>query len=67
MSLQFQCNDGWAGLLTTALDDSVDHRILQYMIDSGAEFIMEVTDKTKADVKVRSLCFVFRMVCGWRC
>ena len=23
------------------------------MIDTGAEFIMEVTDKTKADVKVR--------------
>jgi len=24
------------------------------MIDTGAEFIMEVTDKTKADVKVRT-------------
>ncbi|KAJ7072204.1 UTP-glucose-1-phosphate uridylyltransferase [Mycena amicta] len=30
----------------------VDERILQHMIDSGAEFLMEVTDKTKADVKV---------------
>ncbi|KAI9463620.1 UDPGP-domain-containing protein [Lactarius psammicola] len=29
----------------------VDQRILQHMIDSGAEFIMEVTDKTKADIK----------------
>ncbi|EIM79168.1 UTP-glucose-1-phosphate uridylyltransferase [Stereum hirsutum FP-91666 SS1] len=29
----------------------VDQRILQHMIDSGAEFLMEVTDKTKADVK----------------
>ncbi|KAF7321635.1 UTP--glucose-1-phosphate uridylyltransferase [Mycena kentingensis (nom. inval.)] len=29
----------------------VDQRILQHMIDTGAEFIMEVTDKTKADVK----------------
>lgn len=29
----------------------VDERILQHMIDSQAEFIMEVTDKTKADVK----------------
>ncbi|KAF7315544.1 UTP-glucose-1-phosphate uridylyltransferase [Mycena indigotica] len=29
----------------------VDERILQHMIDSGAEFLMEVTDKTKADVK----------------
>ncbi|KIY49073.1 UTP-glucose-1-phosphate uridylyltransferase [Fistulina hepatica ATCC 64428] len=29
----------------------VDQRILQHMIDSQAEFIMEVTDKTKADVK----------------
>ena len=31
----------------------VDQRILQHMIDINAEFIMEVTDKTKADVKVR--------------
>ena len=30
---------------------SVDEKILQHMIDSQAEFIMEVTDKTKADVK----------------
>lgn len=29
----------------------VDEKILQHMIDSQAEFIMEVTDKTKADVK----------------
>ncbi|KAI5889395.1 UTP--glucose-1-phosphate uridylyltransferase [Schizophyllum commune H4-8] len=29
----------------------VDEKILQHMIDSEAEFIMEVTDKTKADVK----------------
>ncbi|EMD32141.1 hypothetical protein CERSUDRAFT_88416 [Gelatoporia subvermispora B] len=29
----------------------VDQRILQHMIDTDAEFIMEVTDKTKADVK----------------
>ena len=33
--------------------DSVDERILQHMIDSQAEFLMEVTDKTKADIKVR--------------
>ena len=32
---------------------SVDERILQHMVDTGAEFLMEVTDKTKADVKVR--------------
>ena len=31
---------------------SVDENILQHMVDSGAEFLMEVTDKTKADVKV---------------
>ena len=31
---------------------SVDDKILQHMIDSQAEFIMEVTDKTKADIKV---------------
>ena len=30
---------------------SVDEKILQHMIESDAEFIMEVTDKTKADVK----------------
>ncbi|KAI0305751.1 UTP--glucose-1-phosphate uridylyltransferase-domain-containing protein [Multifurca ochricompacta] len=29
----------------------VDQSILQHMIDSQAEFIMEVTDKTKADIK----------------
>ncbi|KAJ8522506.1 hypothetical protein ONZ45_g939 [Pleurotus djamor] len=29
----------------------VDENILQHMIDSKAEFLMEVTDKTKADVK----------------
>ena len=34
---------------------SVDVNILQHMIDSQAEFLMEVTDKTKADVKVRNV------------
>ncbi|CAG8548397.1 9176_t:CDS:2 [Acaulospora morrowiae] len=29
----------------------VDLNILQHMVDSDAEFIMEVTDKTKADIK----------------
>ncbi|KAG6833569.1 hypothetical protein H0H87_005220 [Tephrocybe sp. NHM501043] len=29
----------------------VDENILQHMIDSQAEFLMEVTDKTKADIK----------------
>lgn len=29
----------------------VDLRILQHMADTGAEYIMELTDKTKADVK----------------
>ncbi|KAF8897073.1 UTP-glucose-1-phosphate uridylyltransferase [Gymnopilus junonius] len=29
----------------------VDESILQHMINTGAEFIMEVTDKTKADIK----------------
>ena len=29
----------------------MDQKILQHMIDTGAEFIMEVTDKTKADIK----------------
>lgn len=32
-------------------DGSVDEKILQHMIDSQAEFLMEVTDKTKADIK----------------
>ena len=36
-------------------DFSVDDKILQHMIDSQAEFIMEVTDKTKADIKVREI------------
>ena len=30
----------------------MDQAILEHMIQSEAEFIMEVTDKTKADVKV---------------
>ncbi|KIJ40970.1 hypothetical protein M422DRAFT_209696 [Sphaerobolus stellatus SS14] len=29
----------------------VDQRILRHMVDTGAEFLMEVTDKTKADIK----------------
>ncbi|KAJ7072205.1 UTP-glucose-1-phosphate uridylyltransferase [Mycena amicta] len=29
----------------------VDPRILQHMVDTGAEFLMEVTNKTKADIK----------------
>ncbi|KAJ3527371.1 hypothetical protein NM688_g8137 [Phlebia brevispora] len=29
----------------------VDEKILAHMVETGAEFIMEVTDKTKADVK----------------
>ncbi|KAF7361778.1 UTP--glucose-1-phosphate uridylyltransferase [Mycena venus] len=29
----------------------VDESILQHMIDTNAEFLMEVTDKTKADIK----------------
>ncbi|KAJ7647199.1 UTP-glucose-1-phosphate uridylyltransferase [Roridomyces roridus] len=29
----------------------VDERILQHMVDTQAEFLMEVTDKTKADIK----------------
>ena len=33
------------------LGATVDSNILQHMMDSQAEFLMEVTDKTKADVK----------------
>ena len=40
----------------------VDQKILQHMIDTNAEFIMEVTDKTKADVKV-STCLLRAMGC----
>lgn len=36
----------------TSFPASVDERILKHMIDTGSEFIMEVTDKTKADIKV---------------
>ena len=42
-------------LRTLTLYHSVDERILQHMFETGAEFLMEVTDKTKADVKVRCL------------
>ncbi|KAJ2501118.1 UTP-glucose-1-phosphate uridylyltransferase [Coemansia sp. RSA 1972] len=33
------------------LGATVDPVILQHMADTGAEFVMEVTDKTKADIK----------------
>ncbi|KAJ2656743.1 UTP-glucose-1-phosphate uridylyltransferase [Coemansia sp. RSA 1200] len=33
------------------LGATVDPTILQHMADTGAEFVMEVTDKTKADIK----------------
>ncbi|KAF9051209.1 UTP-glucose-1-phosphate uridylyltransferase [Hymenopellis radicata] len=33
------------------LGATVDPRILQHMIDTNAEFVMEVTNKTKADIK----------------
>jgi UTP--glucose-1-phosphate uridylyltransferase len=33
------------------LGATVDVNILNHMVQSGAEFIMEVTDKTKADIK----------------
>ena len=33
------------------LGATVDPAILEHMIETGAEFIMEVTDKTKADIK----------------
>jgi UDP-N-acetylglucosamine pyrophosphorylase len=46
-------SDCLAGIVVLRLStSSVDQQILQHMIDSQAEFIMEVTDKTKADVKV---------------
>jgi len=32
--------------------NSVDQSIFQHMIDTQAEFLMEVTDKLKSDVKV---------------
>ena len=43
-------------LRTLTLCRSVDERILPHMVETGAEFLMEVTDKTKADVKVH--CFI---------
>eukprot|EP00027_Filamoeba_sp_ATCC50430_P000960 CAMPEP_0168555250 /NCGR_PEP_ID=MMETSP0413-20121227/8230_1 /TAXON_ID=136452 /ORGANISM="Filamoeba nolandi, Strain NC-AS-23-1" /LENGTH=501 /DNA_ID=CAMNT_0008586079 /DNA_START=104 /DNA_END=1609 /DNA_ORIENTATION=- len=33
------------------LGATVDFQILQYMVDNGVEFVMEVTDKTRSDVK----------------
>lgn len=30
----------------------VDQKILQHMINTGTDFLMEVTNKTKGDVKV---------------
>ncbi|PVU88054.1 hypothetical protein BB561_006047 [Smittium simulii] len=33
------------------LGATVDHTLLKHMVDSGAEFVMEVTDKTKSDIK----------------
>lgn len=42
---------------------SVDQNILQHMIDSEAEFLMEVTNKTKADVKVSLVVSSFPFSC----
>lgn len=33
------------------LGATVDTKILQHMVETESEFIMEVTDKTKADIK----------------
>ncbi|KIM92105.1 hypothetical protein PILCRDRAFT_111763 [Piloderma croceum F 1598] len=47
-------NDGKEYLFVSNSDNLgavVDQKILQHMIDSQSEFLMEVTDKTKADVK----------------
>lgn len=41
---------------------SVDESILQHMIDSQAEFLMEVTDKTKADIKVHYQLILFPLL-----
>jgi len=46
-------------MLTITMYNSVDQKILQHMIDSQSEFLMEVTDKTKADVEVRSVFHLF--------
>lgn len=35
----------------------MDQRILQYMAESDSEFVMEVTNKTKLDIKVCLLLF----------
>ena len=40
-------------ILYVAVIRSVDQRILQYMVESDSEFVMEVTDKTKLDIKAR--------------
>lgn len=39
----------------------VDTNILRYMVDSGSEYLMEVTDKTKADVKGGTVRLVRRL------
>ena len=46
--------DGKEYLFISNIDNlgaTMDTTILKHMIDTGAEFIMEVTDKTKADIK----------------
>ncbi len=45
------------------LGATADFRILNKMIESGAEFVMEVTAKTDADVKVRHLTFFVWFLC----
>src|ERR1043166_7691585 len=47
-------SDGKEYLFVSNVDNLgavVDPNILQHMVDSDAEFLMEVTDKTKADIK----------------
>jgi UTP--glucose-1-phosphate uridylyltransferase len=36
-----------------------DQKILQHMMNTGKDFLMEVTNKTKGDVKVNLACVVW--------
>ncbi|KAF7790394.1 hypothetical protein EIP86_001349 [Pleurotus ostreatoroseus] len=47
----FVSNSDNLGAVLKRQSYSVDEKILEHMVESQSEFIMEVTDKTKADVK----------------
>lgn len=56
-------------LITSCIKNSVDSRILQHVVDTRADFVMEVTGKTKGDTEacIKSISFLFHVSDIVRC